>query len=143
MNFTAGDSSSAAERALDDIPDLERDDDAAAWVDRELEGVWEELGVEGAEVLLDEEGVETAGVEDAAAVDEGGGCGRDSDWTGVLGVALELVPGRDPGSVLEAFDPDAVFSGRRIESGKGRRELPRLRPRNVRRKLWYLWREKR
>lgn len=66
--------------------------------------------------------METEGV-DADAVEEGGGWGRDSDWTGVLGLDLELVPGRDPVSVLEeVLDPDAGLSVRRIDSGKGRRD---------------------
>jgi hypothetical protein len=44
-------------------------------------------------------------------------------------------------SVIVAFDPEAALSIdwlRRTDSGKGSRGCPRLRPRNVRRKLWYL-----
>jgi kynurenine formamidase len=65
-------------------------------------------------VGVDTVGVDTVGVDAVAVVDDGA-CGRDSDCTGVLAVEaiaadLELVPDRDPVSVIVAFDPEAALS---------------------------------
>lgn len=100
----------------------------------EVDGV--EFGVDevdgkGVEEWADEEG----GVEEGDSVEEEG-IGDEGD--GVAGGCAGLVEAAPVSELVLALDSPVVWLALLLSIGKGGREWRLLRPRSVRRKLWYL-----